>query len=234
MLNKLFFIGRVSAIATILLIGGSASAAVAEWKSFEQKVAEADAIVRGELISSESRRDPDGRWIRTWSTFRVDEVLKGNAASGTVTIITPGGTVDGIHQETVGTPSFAPGREQVLFLDNTAEGIVPLYLEQGVYDVTRDDRNRLLVRPSPSNLILYDDQAGKVVPAEATRTIDDFRGEIRRASIEQQRDIARSSAIEGKRPETSTWRDLLSENALLLVLLAIGLLIGFITWIRKQ
>ena len=229
--NKLFVAGRVFALLLTLLLAGSAAAAVAEWKSFDQKVSEADAIIRGELISSESRRDEDGRWIRTWSTFRVDEVLKGSGTSGTVTIITPGGSVDGIHQETVGTPSFEPGREQILFLDSTPEGIVPLYLEQGVYDVARDERNRQLIRPAPSNLILYDDQTGTVVPAEATRTIEEFRGEIR-TSVERQRQIARSSAMEGAGKRTIV--DILTESSVLLVLLSIAILIVFIVWMRKQ
>ncbi len=216
-----------------LMVAGSASAVVADWKSFEQKVGQADSIVRGELIASESRRDPDGRWIRTWSTFRVDEVMKGSGAPATVTVVTPGGVVDGIHQETIGAPSFATGQEQIIFLKNTPEGAVPLYLEQGVYDVSRDGRNRLLVRPSLSNLILYDDQTGKVVPAEATRSIEDFRGQIK-ASLEPQRQIARSAALDGDRKTSGTLLDFVGDNAIVLMLLSIGVLIAFIAWMRKQ
>lgn len=232
MYNKLSTGGLTVVFFTTLLMAFPVSAAVAEWKSFDEKVAEADAIILGEVVASESRRDPDGRWIRTWSTFRVDEVLKGSGASGTVTIVTPGGRVDGVHQETVGSPSFAPGREQIIFLDDTADGVTPLYLEQGVYDVSRDQRGRALVRPAPSNLILYDDQSGNVVPAEATRTIDDFRSQIR-ASLDQQRAIPRSAGMEGQTPPRDGWIDFLGDNAIVLVLLTLGLLIGFITWMRK-
>lgn len=230
--NKFSKIGPAVILLVLVMVAGSASAAVAEWKSFEQKVDEADAIVRGELISSESRRDPDGRWIRTWSTFRVDEVMKGSGTPATVTVVTPGGVVDGIHQETVGAPSFVTGQEQIIFLDSTAEGTVPLYLEQGVYDVSRDERDRLLVRPSLSNLILYDDQTGKVIPAEATRTIEDFRSEIR-AKLEPQRQIARSAALEGDK-QSDTLLDFIGDNAIVLMLLSIGVLIAFIAWMRKQ
>lgn len=231
MYNKLSIAGLAAILLTALSMAFPVSAAVAEWKSFDQKVSEADAIILGELVSSESRRDPDGRWIRTWSTFRVDEVLKGSGTAGTVTIVAPGGQVDGVHQETVGSPSFVPGREQVIFLDSTAEGVTPLYLDQGVYDVDRDQRGRRLVRPAASNLILYDDQSGKVIPAEATRTIEDFREQIR-ASLDQRRAITRSAGME-ETPSPKGWIDFLGDNAIVLVLLSIVLLIAFITWMRK-
>lgn len=230
--NKFSTVLHSSLVLFTMALAGAASASVAEWKSFDQKVSEADAIVRGSLISSESRRDPDGRWIRTWSTFSVSEVLKGGAGTSTVTIVTPGGEVDGIHQESVGAPSFDPGREQVIFLKQSAEGTIPLYLDQGVYDVTRDGQDRLLVHPAASNLILYDDQAGRVIPVEATRTLESFRSEIRASIDRQQREIARASSMEG--PEKTDWTDFFTGTTLVLLLLAIGLIIAWITWIRRQ
>ena len=84
-------IGLGLALFTLCMTAVSSHAAVAEWKSFDEKTIEADAIVRGQVLATESRVDPDGRWIRTYTTFRVDEVLKGQGASGTVTIVTPVG-----------------------------------------------------------------------------------------------------------------------------------------------
>lgn len=215
----------------LLLTAWPALGAVSEWKSFDEKVDQADAIVLGTLVGSESRLDPDGRWIRTWSTFRVDEVLKGGQGQ-TVTVVTPGGSVDGIHQESPGAPLFTADEAQILFLRQTAEGIAPLYMEQGVYEVARDSGSRALVRPAASNLILLDQQTGKVLPAEATRTLEQFRAEVRQSLQRREREIARAGTL----PESQafSWTGFLSENALVLVLLSLGLLVALITWIRRQ
>jgi hypothetical protein len=224
----------VSLLAAIILLTGTPEleAAVAEWKSFDEKVSAAEDILLVTVAGSESRIDPDGQWIRTWTTFRIAESFKGGS-SGTITIVTPGGSVDGLHQETVGVPSFHPGGEQILFVSRNDEGFTPLYQEQGVYEVERDGARRALVRPAPSDLILYDDQTGSVVPAEATRSLEEFRSEVRGSIRREQERIARASAVEHPPERTPDVSEFLRRNGWILALLALGLLIALIPLVRK-
>jgi hypothetical protein len=231
MSNKYSF---VLLLAAILLLSSTheAEAAVAEWKAFDEKVSSAEDILLVTVAGSESRIDPDGQWIRTWTTFRIAESFKGGAA-GTITIVTPGGSVDGLHQETVGVPSFRPGEERIVFVSTSDEGFTPLFQEQGVYEVERDGARRALVRPAPSDLILYDDQTGSVVPAEATRSLEEFRSEVRGSIRSEQERIARASAVEHAPERTPDAREFLRRNGWILALLALGLLIALIPLVRK-
>ena len=92
-----------------------AEAAIAASATFDEKVDNSAAIIMGRCIKTESRFDPTGRWILTYSTFDVEKSIKG-ATGSQVTLVTPGGEVNGVRQETIGVPAFQPGDENVLFL----------------------------------------------------------------------------------------------------------------------
>src|SRR5262245_22997108 len=97
---------RLAAIAlSVVLAAPAAHAAIAAAASFDQKVDNAAAIILGKCVRTESKFDPSGRWIVTYSTFAVEKTFKGGAA-GEVTLVTPGGSVGGVHQSTVGVPAF--------------------------------------------------------------------------------------------------------------------------------
>src|SRR5258706_14911437 len=118
------------ALVTIALAVPAANAAVAQAATFDEKVDNAAAIFLGKCVKTEARFDPTGRWIVTYATFAVEQSMKGNAGAE-VTIVTPGGSVNGIHQETIGVPVFQSGDEHVIFLRNTRLGPSPLYFDQG-------------------------------------------------------------------------------------------------------
>src|SRR5260221_4590772 len=109
------------ALALTALVVPAAHAAVAQAASFDDKVDHSAAIILGKCVKTEARFDPTGRWIVTYATFAVEQSMKGNAGAE-VTIVTPGGSVNGIHQETIGVPEFQSGDEHVIFLRNTRLG----------------------------------------------------------------------------------------------------------------
>src|SRR5947207_12609301 len=119
---------RITALAAalVILVVPAAHAAIAVAASFDDKVDNAAAIILGKCVRTESRFDPSGRWIVTYSTFAVEKSLKGTAA-GEVTLVTPGGSVGSVHQSTVGVPAFREGDEQVVFVKNTRLGPTVLY-----------------------------------------------------------------------------------------------------------
>lgn len=146
------------ALATLLAVP-AAHAAVAVAASFDDKVENAAAIILGRCIRTESKMDPSGRWIVTYSTFAVEKTFKGGAA-GEMTVVTPGGTVGSLHQSTVGVPDFREGDEHVLFVKNTNLGPTVLYFDQGTYEVRTDGHGDRVVAPLPTNLVIMDTQRG--------------------------------------------------------------------------
>src|SRR5687767_10001638 len=86
--------------AVLLLLPVRAGATMSEAKSFDDKVENAAAIVVGKCVATESRWDPAKRWILTYNRFEVEKSLKGFQGRE-VTIVTPGGVVGNIQQDTV-------------------------------------------------------------------------------------------------------------------------------------
>src|SRR5207253_2111960 len=139
------------AISAVLLVAPAAHASLAVAATFDQKVANAAAIVLGKCVRQESRFDPSGRWILTYSTFQVEKTMKGSAMPE-ITIVTPGGQVGSLHQTSSGIPAFRPGAENVIFVKSSNLGATVLYFDQGAYDVKSDEHGQLIVTPVPSNL----------------------------------------------------------------------------------
>lgn len=203
-------------------------ASIAAAASFDEKVDNAASIVLGKCIRTESRFDPTGRWIVTYSTFQVEESLKGNAGA-TVTVVTPGGAVNGIHQSSVGIPSFRTGSENVLFIKNTKLGPTVLYFDQGAYDVRRGEQGEPLIAPVASDLVHIDTQRGVAVPSEQPRTLQDFKENVNRllrSAAERHQRMALIAAAE-KHPQ-STLAAIWINNKILITAAVIGLL--FAAW----
>lgn len=214
------------ALLVVAFAAPAAHAAVAEAASFTEKVDNSAAIILGKCVKTESRKDPSGRWILTYSTFQIEKSMKGNA-TGTVTIVTPGGTVNGIHQETIGVPVFREGDEHVVFLRNTRLGPSPLYFDQGTYNVDHDERGETVIVPMPSNVVHIDTQrAMAVAPADEPRTLADFEAAVNdamrgTANRQEMSAIAASKAKE----QQSAWTTF-TANKLLIALALVGIAIA--------
>lgn len=169
-------------VALLVSFALSAEATVARAVSFDEKVESAETIVVGRCIRKHSALDSTGRWIVTYTTFQVAKTLKGNA-SGEITVVTPGGELNGLHQETIGVPRFSEGEQNVLFIRNDRIGPTVLYLDQGAYSVT-DDGGKQFVAPVQSDLVLIDTQTGRArsTADEGVRSLADFEREIGRIS----------------------------------------------------
>lgn len=229
----------IPAVAAIVA-APAADAAVARVLQFDEKVKSADSIVLGEALRSASRFEGGGRWIVTETTFRVSRSLKGDE-SGEITVTTPGGTVGGLHQRTVGVPEFRAGDERVLFVknDSTAQRTTILGLAQGTYEVTETPRSKV-VEPLASDLILVDEKSGQIVGVdERSRTLEQFEAEVRAAMQERAPRIQAASSV--KAPLVTTPREtrgvfsrFVDENRLVLALLAIGAILSAIPFFLKR
>ena len=161
------------AFVTLFLLAPTLSASIAELATFDEKVENAAAILLGTCVRTDARWDSAHRSILTYSTFHVERVIKGSPVLGEVTIVTPGGSVDGLHQETIGIPTFRPGDERVLFVRMTKAGPTVLYFDQGTYDV-HTERGQKIIAPAASKLIKVDTSGRAVIDGEAPRALDTF------------------------------------------------------------
>src|SRR5882757_3458299 len=198
------------ALIIVALAVPAANAAVAQAATFDEKVDNAAAIFLGKCVRTEAKFDPTGRWIVTYATFNVEDTMKGNAA-GQVTVVTPGGSVNGIHQETIGVPAFREGDEHVIFLRNTRVGLTPLYFDQGTYNVAAGEHGEKMIVPMPSNVMHIDTQRAMVVasPSDEPRTLSAFKSAVSESMRGSARRLQMSAMPPSKaKPQPSAWSTL--------------------------
>jgi len=108
----------LSLICTLLMAGVARSTTVIP-PTFESLVSSASTIFVGDVmdVRSEWTATRQGRAIKTYVTFKVEDVWKGSV--GAVTQLEfLGGTVDGVTMEVVGMPIFREGQRSVLFVSD--------------------------------------------------------------------------------------------------------------------
>jgi hypothetical protein len=116
----------LSLICTLLMAGVARSTTVIP-PTFEALVSSANTIFVGEVMEVRAvwTPTPQGRAIKTYVTFRVEDVWKG--AVGAVTQLEfLGGTIGETTMEVVGMPTFRDGQRSVLFVSPEARAVSPL------------------------------------------------------------------------------------------------------------
>jgi hypothetical protein len=218
-------IAAIILAAAAALIPVEAAATVVQAASFDEKVQAAESIVLGRCVKTHSQFDPTGRWILTYATFQVEESMKGQPTPE-ITIVTPGGEANGIHQDTIGVPSFRQGDEHVLFVRNSRVGPTVLFFDQGAYNVATDERGQKVVKPIASEVVRMDTQRGVAVAPESQLPLRSFennvRESIRRTALNQMGMVTKP-----RQEPASFWR-VIANNKLLVALALIGALIA--TW----
>jgi len=223
-------IRRSLLLGLLALVPLQASATISRAMPFDDKVDNASAIVLGKCINQSSRWDAAGKWILTYSTFRIEKSIKGGPAQE-ITLVTPGGEVNGIHQETIGVPKFDIGDDQVVFVKNTRVGPTVLYFEQGAYDVEtiRGDR---VVKPAVTAAVLVDTQRGMAVTPEEPSTLREFEDRVR-ARIKQRQDFERMQIIEREKRQNASIGSVLMRNKTLVALALLGALLATMQIIKR-
>lgn len=234
-------LGTLGLTLALFFLAQPASATLARAVSFDEKVASADSIVLARCLRTESKLDPSGKWIVTYSTFAVEKSFKAGGQPGEMTLVTPGGRINGLHQRTVGVPEFEQGDAKVLFVKGSALGPSVLFFDQGTYELGKDSRGETTVAPAESAAVLLDSQTGQVTRSEEpVRTLRKFEQDValslRRTGGRQ---IQEFSAA-GRQPEkraSSVWQETLDfarANKLVLSLVALGLLVAVVQLVRSK
>ncbi|HEY1908514.1 MAG TPA: hypothetical protein VGG91_20865 [Myxococcaceae bacterium] len=118
----------------ILLAAGTALASTAIRMDTPALTAAATDVVDGNVVSSAAVWTGDHRRIVTHVVVEVRDAWKGTA-SGRITVVQPGGELDGIGQHVSGVAPLATGDRVVLFLERTGTMHRVVGLAQGVYRV---------------------------------------------------------------------------------------------------
>lgn len=211
--------------ASLIVAAPAAHATIARAIPFDQKVENASSIVVGKVVSQRAAWDASKRWIVTYSSLRIEKTLKGNPAQE-ITIVTPGGTVDNVRQETIGVPRLREGEDHVIFVRPTASGPTLLYFEQGDYRVSEDDRGDRVVNPAMSAAVYVDTQRGSAVAAERPRKLAEFERQVKESVRRQE--AVRMEMMERQRAEASSLGNQLKRNWPLIALALLGAAIA--TW----
>ncbi len=168
----------LAAVLLALVAIPRAEATLTKAATFDEKVSNAAAIVLGHAVKKETKWDAQHRWILTYTTFQIEKAYKGLPGQQEITIVTPGGEVGGVHQETSGVPDFVEGADNVLFIRNSSAGPTVLYFDQGAYAVAKSGSQRV-VQPVASDAVSIDMQRGMAVTPEEPRTLDQFEHAVR-------------------------------------------------------
>jgi len=124
---------------------------------------QADVVAVGRVTALTSEWNQDRTRIYTRATVSVDEYLKGDGQGPYLTIVTPGGEIDGVGELYSHTPTFRQNEEVVVFVRNDGTG-----------------RYRVNGGPQGKLIVTKDEATGKAVVSNY-RTLEDFAGQIRRA-----------------------------------------------------
>lgn len=121
-------------VVLLLLAAGTALASTAIRMDTSALTAAATDVVDGNVVSSTAVWTGDHRRIVTHVMVEVRDAWKGTA-SGRITVVQPGGELDGIGQHVSGVAPLATGDRVVLFLERTGTMHRVVGLAQGVYRV---------------------------------------------------------------------------------------------------
>ena len=117
---------KLTLILTILLLvlsAGKTDALMLEL-SIEELTAEADSVVVGRVETVSSQWNEEHNAIYTTVTIAADSILKGGTVPDPLTVVVPGGSIDGITQFVSETPAFVTGEEVLLFLEDLPRTII--------------------------------------------------------------------------------------------------------------
>lgn len=143
------------AVLTALAVALCASALSATsvlYVPIERSIELSDAVLVGHVLRMEAAYNADGE-IVTRIDLLVEETLKGDVRPGeTFTFDAWGGSLDGVHVETVGEAQYRLGQKVLVQLENINGEYHTLGLSFGKWDVAKDAKGRQWISRSLSDL----------------------------------------------------------------------------------
>jgi hypothetical protein len=169
----------IFAIASVLVVASTASAATFAVRSDRELIHRSDAIVVASALTSYSIPNRAGG-IETVTPISIEEVIKGGVAGSTVNVVEPGGVYDGKAMLIAGVPRFAEGRRMLLFLMKTGEerwSVLDLVV--GKFTFAEDRLGQKLLVRDEDEIVDVNVQPRREVRRSAERFLDFVRAEAR-------------------------------------------------------
>ena len=152
------------AILAALLLAAPAGASILQALDLDELVGEAEQILLGEVVFSESFQRPNGN-LGTWHRIVIEQDLGGGAAEEREVIVeTLGGRLGDLAMRVEGEPSFTVGERVVVFVRGggpysafrpvgMGQGVMRVRTEQGVETVTQTREGMMLMRRNARGLL---------------------------------------------------------------------------------
>lgn len=157
----------VFALAAPAMVMGQSQAATTE-----DLVRRSDVIAVGKVGKLTSEWTANKRMIVTRIEIDVDEMIKGESQGGKITVLVPGGEVNGIGEWYSHTPRFSEQENVVVFAERDTKGRFRVSGgEQGKISVQRDKSTGTLMIPNVGSLDQFTGQIQSVVKAQETETL---------------------------------------------------------------
>jgi len=171
-------------LAVLACLAIPASCATLARLSFEDMAAQSHLIVRGKVTDWWAAIT--NRIIYTHYTIQISETFKGTAA-GSLEIMVPGGTVNGMHLTISGSPALNKGDEYVFFLWTSKAGITWITgLTQGLFALSADGSTDPTARRAASPELMLDPATARPVKDVAlSMRLSDLRSRIAAALAAQ-------------------------------------------------
>jgi hypothetical protein len=159
----------IPAMLAVIVAAAPLQATILIPAELPELVSEAETIVEGRVVSTESRAVPGSRRVETLVTLAADEYLKGNLGPRVVLRV-PGGQIGFRRTVIVGAPIFRAGDRVVLFLRNAGPSLPwILGLNQGVYRVKAAPRLAVGKRADEQEVV--EDQPRHVVSGASRSSV---------------------------------------------------------------
>ena len=134
----------------------------------DQMVRESDVIVVGSVGALKSEWNSDRSRIQTLVTIHVDEAVKGSVQGGSLTVVIPGGEVDGVGEWYSHSVRFQDTEEVVVFAKKDQKGVMRVTGgEHGKFLVKAGKNAGAKIIPNVGSLEDFTSQVKKTVKAQA-------------------------------------------------------------------
>jgi hypothetical protein len=164
-----------------LLLCQSIEATTVRLPEDEDLIIGARAIIRGRVLSVASAFDGDR--IFTYTTIRVQEVLKGQIGQRRIVIKEQGGQVGSRGSIIWGTPQFAPQQNVLLYLTTRADGSLRVHeMFLGRFDIVEDPLTgkQMVTRSTiDENVVLMKSQTSQSLVTERMELVE-YKALVRR------------------------------------------------------
>ncbi len=139
----------------------------------EQLIRASDVIVAGRVSALKSEWNADKSRIQTVVKIQVDETMKGSVDGRELTLVVPGGEVDGVGEWYSHSVRFKDSEDVVVFAKKDKQGVMRVTDgEHGKFLVKEGKKVGAKVIPNVGNLDDFTAQVKKTAKAQAATPAD--------------------------------------------------------------